>query len=211
MSSTSRQRARQRLRNFDARSLSHEELLGLLLRGPYAQERAQEILQGGLVGLMQPAPRAEFGEANMVIVLAVAELARRLARLRIPQRRLLDRTDLVADYLYLRYHDPDHEILGALYLDCTNRLLAEGEVYRGTQHRSAVEPRGILKPALLHSASAMVLFHTHPSGCPAPSAEDLGFTRQMAAAGELIGIRLLDHIILGDAGRWVSLKKRGTW
>ena len=191
------------------RSLSDSDLLGRLLRGPCAQETADEILREGLAGLLQVPPR-RFGP-NVAVVLAVAELARRLARLRIPQGRLLNRTDLTADYLYLRYHNSDQEILGALYLDLENRLIAEGEVYRGTQYRCAVEPRGVLKAALLHSAAAMVIFHTHTSGCPAPSVEDMAFTRRMAAAGELVGVRLLDHIILGHAGRWVSLQKRGTW
>ncbi len=61
------------------------------------------------------------------------------------------------------------------------------------------------------SASGFILFHTHPSGDPSPSAEDLSFTRRMAEAGELLDIKLLDHIILGSAGRWVSLGRRGAW
>jgi DNA repair protein RadC len=196
-----------------ARALSDEDLLVLLLRGPAAPQLAAEILQEGLAGLMQlvPSQRPGFGKANMTILLAAVELARRLARFRMPERRLLNRTDLAADYLHLRYHNPDQEIMGALYLDIRGRLIADGEMYRGTQSRSAAEPRGILKQALLHGASAVVLFHTHPSGYPAPSAEDLVFTRRMAEAGELVGVRLLDHIIVGHAGRWVSLQKRGAW
>ena len=61
------------------------------------------------------------------------------------------------------------------------------------------------------SRAFLVLFHTHPSGDPAPSAEDLCFTRRMANAGEIVGIRLLDHLILGTARRWLSLKDRGAW
>jgi len=81
----------------------------------------------------------------------------------------------------------------------------------GTLSRAAVEPRAILKECLLRSASGFILFHTHPSGDPSPSAEDLSFTRRMAEAGELVGVRLLDHMILGSAGRWVSLGRRGAW
>jgi DNA repair protein RadC len=101
--------------------------------------------------------------------------------------------------------------MGALFLDTRNRLLAESEVYRGTLNRAAVEPRGLLKEALLRGAAGLVLFHTHPSGDPSPSAEDLAFTRRLAEAGELVGVRLVDHLILGSAGRWVSLRQRGAW
>ena len=73
------------------------------------------------------------------------------------------------------------------------------------------EYRAILKEALLRSASAFLLFHTHPSGDPSPSSEDLSFTRRMAEAGELVGVKLVDHIVLGSAGRWVSLGRRGAW
>jgi DNA repair protein RadC len=101
--------------------------------------------------------------------------------------------------------------MGALFLDTRNRLLGESEVFRGTLNRAAVEPRALLKQALLRDAAGLVLFHTHPSGDPAPSAEDLGFTRRMAEAGEIVGIRMVDHLILGSGGRWVSLRRRGGW
>ncbi len=128
-----------------------------------------------------------------------------------PRRDLLDRPDAVASYLSLRYAQEDQEVMGALYLDVRNRLILESDIYRGTLSRAAVEPRTIIKQGLLCSASGFILFHTHPSGDPSPSAEDLTFTRRMAEAGELLGVRLLDHMILGSAGRWVSLGRRGAW
>ena len=78
---------------------------------------------------------------------------------------------------------PGQEIMGALFLDTRNRLLGEQEVYRGTLNRAAVEPRAVLKEALLRDAAGFVLFHTHPSGDPSPSAEDLAFTRRIAQSG----------------------------
>jgi DNA repair protein RadC len=78
-------------------------------------------------------------------------------------------------------------------------------------NRTAVEPRAILKEALLRSAASMILFHTHTSGDPSPSMEDLEFTRRMLEAGKLLNIRLLDHLILGAHGRWVSLARRGAF
>lgn len=101
--------------------------------------------------------------------------------------------------------------MGALFLDTRNRLIQDNEIFRGTLNRAAVEPRAILKQGLLRNAAGFVLFHTHPSGDPSPSAEDLAFTRRMANAGEVVGLRLVDHLIIGGGGRWVSLKKRGGW
>lgn len=197
------------------RALMPAELLSLLLRGPSAEVLAEDLLEKGLAELWQfDAHRLlqrGFDKVNTAIVLAAVELGLRLARVRIPERQLLKRTDAVADYLCLRYGNPDQEVMGALFLDVRSGLIGEAELYRGTLSRSAVEPRLILKEALLRSASAVVAFHTHPSGCPAPSAEDLVFTRRLAEAGELVGVRVADHLILGHAGRWVSLQKRGAW
>lgn len=205
---------RQHLWRFGAHSLAEEDLLALLLRAASGQA-IRDVLREGLWGLTQLVPellrRSGLGEANAAILLAAVELGLRLTRLRIPERQPLQRTDRVADYLFLRYQNPDQEVMGALFLDVRNRLIGMDEFYRGTLSRLAVEPRIILKQALLRSASAVVAFHTHPSGDPAPSAEDLVFNRRLADAGELVGVRLVDHLILGHAGRWVSLKRRGTW
>ncbi len=74
---------------------------------------------------------------------------------------------------------------------------------------ASVEPRQILREGLLRGAAAVVLFHTHPSGDPAPSREDLLFTRRMPHAGQVLGIHLVDHLVVGLTGRWVSLRELG--
>ena len=101
--------------------------------------------------------------------------------------------------------------MGAIYLDIRNRAIGHQLAYIGTLTRTAVEPRGILTAALLANAASILLFHNHPSGDPSPSAEDLAFTRRMAEAGEIVGVRVLDHIIVGEASAYVSLKQRGGW
>ncbi len=214
-------RPRERLLRTGGAGLSDAELLAVLLRtgrpGQSAIDMGQEILQerGGLSGLLICGPgslqRRGLGMAKCSAVMAAIELGRRLARTRMPRRDLMNRPDTVADYLTMRYSLGDQEVMGALFLDIRNRLLGESDIYRGTLSRAAVEPRAILKEALLRAASGIILFHTHPSGDPAPSAEDLAFTRRMAEAGEILGLRLVDHMILGSAGRWVSLQRRGAW
>ena len=196
-------------------------MLAILLRtgrpGASAIEVAREIVTaiGGLPGLAgtgaQGLLRKGLGEAKAAALLAAAEVGRRLARNDAVERAVLGAPAAVASYLALRYGVRDQEVMGALYLDTRNRLLAERELYRGTVNRAAVEPRAILKEGLLHGACGMVVFHTHPSGDPSPSPEDLAFTRRLAEGGELVGVRLVDHLILGGVGRWVSLRERGAW
>jgi DNA repair protein RadC len=199
--------------------LSDEELVALVLRtGPSAGiAPAASILRncGGLAGLPEATP-GDFlcdgvGPARSASLLAALELARRLAREEVPSRAPLGRPAAVATYLNLRYRLRDQEVMGAIFLDTRNRLISDQEIFRGTLHRVAVEPRPVLREALLKGASSVILFHTHPSGDPTPSLEDLAFTRRMAAAAEAVGVDLQDHLILGSTGRWVSLKERGAW
>jgi DNA repair protein RadC len=121
-------------------------------------------------------------------------------------RTLLDRPTIVVEYLGSRYARPDQEVFGVLYLDVRNRLLEEVELFRGTLVRTAVEPRAILRRALELSAAGMIAWHTHPSGDASPSPEDLAFTQRLQQAAELMGVRFLDHLILGHGGRWRSLQ-----
>lgn len=215
------ERPRERLLAAGAESLGDAELIAVLLRtggpGASALAVAREVLAaaGGLAGLAGTrAPglvRRGLGPAKAASVLAAVELGRRLARSALPEREPLAHPAAAASYLALRYGVRDQEVLGALYLDTRNRLLGERELYRGTLNRAAVEPRLVLKEGLLAGAAGCIVFHTHPSGDPSPSAEDLAFTRRLAEAGEIVGVRLVDHLVLGGVGRWVSLAQRGGW
>ncbi len=215
------ERPRERLLRCGGESLGEAELVAILLRtgrpGASALDVARELLAGcgGLPGLARASAeglrRDGLGPAKAAMLLAAVELARRLARSELEEREPLSHPAAVARYLALRYGRQGQEVMGALYLDTRNRLAAEAELFRGILDRAAVEPRAILRRALEHCAAGCILFHTHPSGDPAPSAEDLAFTRRMAEAGEIVGVRLVDHLILGTGGRWVSLKARGGW
>jgi len=214
-------RPRERLLREGGPALTDTELLAVLLRtgcaGISALDLGRDLLAaaGGLAGLATldggSLQRRGLGSAKAASLLAALELARRVARAELPDRLPLGDPEAVARYLLLRYAERDQEVMGALFLDVRNRLLGEAELYRGTLARAAVEPRAILKQALLRSAAGLLLFHTHPSGDPSPSAEDLAFTRRLADAGELLGVRLLDHLVLGAGHRWVSLRRRGGW
>jgi DNA repair protein RadC len=112
-------------------------------------------------------------------------------------------------YLLPRYCRRPLEVFGVLVLDIRHRMKDEIIVSTGSLTSSLVHPREVFREAVLGRAAAIVVFHNHPSGDPEPSAEDLALTRRLAAAGALIGIDVLDHVILGAAG-WVSLKERGA-
>jgi len=217
------ERPRERLLEHGGRSLADSELLAVLLRtgrrGVSAIQMAMDLLResGGLAGLLTSTPhslrRCGIGPAKAAALLAAVEVGRRLAREQLLDREPLSRPVDVARYLALRYHTCDQEVLGALFLDARNHLLGEREIFRGTMSRISVEPREILRECLQRGAAAVYLFHTHPSGDPSPSAEDVLFTRRMAEAAEIVGLRLADHVVLGSQGRWASLKERakGAW
>ncbi len=215
------ERPRERLLANGSAALADSELVAILLRtggaGRSAVALARELLRemGGLPGLVgigaDAVRRPGLGDAKAAAVLAAVEIARRLARAEIPDRLPLSRPEAVARYLAMRYGNRGQEVFGVLFLDSRSRLLAELEIFRGTLQRASVEPRQIFKEALLRNAASLIVFHNHPSGDPSPSAEDLAFTRRLVASGEVVGVRLLDHLILGGSGAWVSLRSRPDW
>lgn len=213
-------RPRERLSRVGAASLSNEELLSLLLgsgtRGESALDRARSLLagRGGLVGLagMSGAElRRERGikNARAAVIEAAFELGRRLSTEALAPRDLFGEPGLVKEYLRRARGDGAQERTGALFVNARNRLLKDDpDIYRGTLDRAVVEPREILKRALLVNAAGVILYHNHPSGDPAPSREDREFTRRLAAASESVGVRLLDHIVVGRSG-CISFREAG--
>jgi len=106
--------------------------------------------------------------------------------------------------------DTDRESFAFLMLDVRHKVIGFHVASIGCLTSSVVHPREIFTVAVLAKASALILCHNHPSGDSSPSNEDIALTRRLAAAGVLMGIEVLDHIILGDgSGQWVSLKERG--
>ncbi len=215
------ERPRERICAHGCSVLSDVELVAVMLRtggrGRSSLQLAADLLQehGGLSGLLDRRPRdlvrAGLGPAKAATVLAAVEIGRRLTRVRVTRLVDLRHPLSVVRHVRLSYALRDQEVMGAFFLDTRGRMLAERELYRGTINRAAVEPREVLKEALLCGALAVVVFHTHPSGDPSPSFEDLEFTRQLAEACKLMGVNLLDHLVVGHSGRWTSLRRRQPW
>lgn len=107
--------------------------------------------------------------------------------------------------------DEAQEVFGALLLNARHKLLSYIEISRGTLTAALVHPREIFKAAILVNAASILLIHNHPSGDPNPSAEDREVTQRIYAAGELLGITLIDHAIFSQGGKYFSFHEQGLW
>ncbi len=139
----------------------------------------------------------------------------RVALVREPGVKLAERPSLkrpaeAARVLAEYVGEIDREVFVIALLTIRHRLIGVHTVSVGCLTSSLVHPREVMKPAILASAACLVLAHNDPSGCPEPSVEDVALTRRLVAAGQLLGIEVLDHVVLGEAGRYVSLKERGV-
>ena len=113
--------------------------------------------------------------------------------------------------IYELFHDliqETKEYFMALHLDGKNRIICFDRISVGSLNQSIVHPREVFKGAILSSAAAIILIHNHPTGDPSPSAEDIVITKRLQEVGELVGIRVLDHIIVGN-GDFLSFAERG--
>ncbi|MBI3932500.1 MAG: DNA repair protein RadC [Acidobacteria bacterium] len=212
------ERPRERLARRGAAALSNRELIALLLgtgrRGASALDVAEGLLLSGLRGLAgrslgELEAELGLGRAKAARVLAALELGARVASEGRGPAPVFRAPEESARYLLPRYGARPVETFGLLALDVRHRLKHEAVVSVGCLTSSLVHPREVFQEAIVARAAALVLFHNHPSGDPEPSAEDVALTRRLAAAGALMGIEVLDHLILG-AGRFVSLKQRGV-
>ncbi|MFS0727361.1 RadC family protein [Paenibacillus sp. 1P07SE] len=215
----SEDRPRERMMQFGAEALSHTELLAILLRTGTRSESAihlaSRILKecGSLSGLVDMSLEEltaihGIGPAKAVQLRAGIELGRRLSRSGREERLTVRRPQDAADYLMeqLRYLKKEHFI--CLFLNTKNQLIAQETLSVGTLNASLVHPREVFRAAIKCSSASLVCVHNHPSGDPTPSPEDVALTRRLVEAGELVGIDVLDHIVIGEKS-FVSLKERG--
>jgi DNA repair protein RadC len=208
---------RERLRERGTESLDDAELLALLLRtgarGRPAEQLARELLDdSGLHGLARALPaelerQPGVGPAKAATLLAALELGRRLAQRRLHTGDAIRGPQDVFRHFHARLRDAPHEQFHLLLLDGRHRLLREVMASRGTLTASLVHPREVFRPALREGAAGLVVVHNHPSGDPAPSAEDREVTRRLVQAGALLGVPLLDHVVVAERG-WVSLREQ---
>jgi DNA repair protein RadC len=213
------ERPRERLLRHGPEALSPAELIAVLLgtgtRGVPAVELAQRLLDrwGGLRRLSTRLPREMagmrgLGEVRAARVAAAFALCRAAGALRLPPgARFRSGGDIFRHY-HMRLRDLRKEQFWAVLLDGKNRVLREERISEGSLTASLVHPREVFAPAIRESAGALVFVHNHPSGDPTPSVEDVEITRRLCAVADLVGIRVLDHVVVGD-GVYVSFLERG--
>jgi DNA repair protein RadC len=213
------ERPREKLLARGPGALSDAELLAIFLRtgahGKTAVDLARELLQawGGLRPLLE-AERRPFcamhglGEAKYAQLQAVLEMARRHLQEQLQRETALDNPDTTRRYLLSRLRHHQHEVFACLFLDNRHRIICFEELFHGTIDGASVHPREVVKRALYHNAAAVILAHNHPSGIAEPSRADIQITRRLVEALALVDIRVLDHLVIGDA-EGVSLAERG--
>ena len=209
-------RPREKLARAGVGSLGDNELVAILLgtgvRTRDALTIAQDVLiaarnAGGLtrLGLDELRRVPGVGVSRAARLLAAVELGRRTIRQEAGERPQLSTPEAVGRYLLPMYGGHREERFGVVMLDAKNRLIRTELISVGTVDASLAHPREVFRAATVASASAIALFHNHPSGDPRPSDDDVALTRQLVGAGDVMGIRVVDHIILGD-GRWFSFR-----
>lgn len=195
-----------------ASNLTDIELLAILLRagtkGMSALDLSRKILyssntQGGILSLHQWTMEQlrqmkGIGRVKAVQVLCVCELAKRLAKAEASMQLQFTSPSSIAAYYMEDMRHQTQEHMKLLLLNTKTRLIGETDISKGTVNASLISPRELFIEALQKNAVSIILLHNHPSGDPTPSKEDILISRRIRDAGNLIGIELLDHIIIGN-------------
>ena len=209
-------RPREKLFSRGTTGLSHGDLVALVLgsgtrREPASRTATRLVRRFGLRGLAGLSPEAwrvqcGLGAVAAARMCAVFELGRRAHAQDADPPRISGPRQAWLELRHLARAKKEH--LVGLYLDAQNGLLATETISIGTLNTTRTHPREVLFPAIVHLALGFILAHNHPSGCLDPSPEDVDFTQSIRRAGELMGIELYDHLILGRRG-YTSLRERG--
>lgn len=215
------ERPRERLLHYGPAVCSAAELLAIQLRIGNRERSALglgELLLkefGGLRGVacasIEALSRVKgVGEVKAVQIMAAVEISKRLAVLSTEDRPTINSPQDVANLLMPELRDMKKEVLKSLLLDTKNKVMKVLTVSIGILDSSLVHPREVFKDAIVASSAAVIVAHNHPSGDPTPSLDDKRITQRLYEAGQLLGIELLDHVVIGD-NSWISLKQIGAF
>lgn len=211
-------RPMEKLINYGVANLSDKELLAILIgsgtRDHNAIELAQKILEEDFLDNQLLFASVEelmqikgIGISKSTRIVAGLELGKRLGMIDRYNQISYNNPETVAEYFYSHYQQSSTEEFVVLILDSKNKLIALETISVGTINSTIVHPREVFKGAIKRSANAIILVHNHPSGDPTPSDEDIRITKRLAEVGEIVGIKVLDHIVVGK-NRHISLRER---
>ena len=213
------ERPREKLLHQGASSLSDAELLAIFLRtgvpGKSAVDISRDLIGqfGNLRGVLTASQERicqmpGLGPVKFSYMQAALELGRRFLGEKIQRQGVMNNPESVNDFLSFHLRDRGREIFAILFLDNRHQVIKYEELFYGTLGSASVHPREVIKQVLHHNAAAIIIAHNHPSGVAEPSQSDADITVKIQKALQLIDVRLLDHIIVGD-GEFVSLSNRG--
>ncbi len=210
-------RPREKLLFFGPESLSDQELLAILLRTGIKERSALDLAQelllaGGFIYLTQVSTeelkgRKGIGLAKAAQIKAAVEIGRRLSRKEMGVKPVIHTPADAADLLMGEMSYLDREHFKVINLNTKNQVLVIEEVSVGSLNASLVHPREVFKLPIKRSAAKLILAHNHPSGDVQPSREDLALTERLYQAGNLLGIEILDHLIIGH-NTFLSMKEK---
>ncbi len=214
------ERPRERLIKYGAGHLSDAQLLAIILRTGSGEKSVMELSIALIESFkslrsIDAASAAELysikglGTAKIAQVKAAFELGKRLMGESSDDDPVFSSSHSIHAHFSPRFKNLKKELFLAVLLDAKNRFLREHQVSEGTLTGSLIHPREAFREAIRESAASVIFVHNHPSGDPSPSRDDIAVTGRLRSAGEIIGIQVLDHIIIGD-GKYVSLREQGA-
>ena len=216
------ERPYEKCEKYGASVLSDSELLAIIIKSGNRNERSTDLASRILmmkearyginvlnhVSMKELCSIKGIGRVKAIQLMAVAELSKRMAEDIKREGITFEDSDSIAGFYMEKMRHLEREQTRLLLFDMRMKLISDMELFKGTVGRSFMEPREILIEALKADAVSFVLLHNHPSGDPTPSKADIEITKRMKSAGDLVGIKLKDHIIIGEK-RYVSLKSMG--
>jgi DNA repair protein RadC len=216
------ERPYEKCEKYGPNSLSDAELLATILRTGSKSQRVMDVARNilnyskvykGLIGinylsLHELMSIKGIGKVKAIQIQCIAELTKRMAKATNEEGLKLLTPKAVANYYMQEMRHLSREEIYLVMLDSKSKILKDMVISTGTVNASLLAPREIFINALKYGAVNIILLHNHPSGDPTPSKEDINTTKRMQEAGNIVGIRLIDHIIIGD-NRFISLKEQG--
>lgn len=213
------ERPREKLYNYGPKALSNEELIAIIIRTGNKEDTAIDLARRllskddrGLVALrdttLQELMETKgIGKCKAAQILAAIEIGKRINYLDALSKVKINEPSTIANLFMdeMRYLQKEH--FRILLLDTKNQIITTEEISIGTLNASIVHPRDVFRAAIKRNANSIILIHNHPSGDPTPSNEDINITRRLLEAGNLMGIKVLDHIIIGD-NKYISFKEK---
>ena len=213
------ERPREKLYDYGASSLSNAELLTILIRTGSSDESAIDLANKVLrldesgfshlskVTLEELTKIKGIGKCKAAQILAAVEIAKRLNQWGSHDKIKVDSPLVLVNLLMDKMKYLEQEHFNIALLDTKNQILSIDNISIGTLNASIVHPRDVFKIAIRKNANSMILIHNHPSGDPSPSKEDIKVTERLSEVGEITGIKVLDHIIIGN-NRYTSFREK---